>query len=488
MHGYRRLVPLVAALLSAATVGSGQATKPAPIRLEPCQVPNVPGEARCGRLEVFENRATRQGRRIALKVVVLPATGPKRAPDPIFLLAGGPGQAASSLAGFAAGVFSQLRDTRDIVLVDQRGTGGSNPLACTDAADPLEHLGDFYPLHVLDSCRQELAARADLRLYTTPLAMDDVDDVRAALGYERINIYGTSYGTRAALVYLKQHRQRVRTLILKGVAPMSLVLPGSHAPDSQRALDLLFRDCAADAKCAAAFPQLRERFAELLARLGKEPVQAEVTHPLTKEKTDITITRDVAVVALPSALQSPGSAASVPLILDRVASGDFVPLVSLVVNVKRGLAAGVSIGLHLSVVCTEDTPLLSPDARRPAEGTFLGDQRIRQQTAACRDWPRGTLPKDYRALTPMHEVPTLMISGELDPVTPPRWGDELARYLPNNRHVIVPAGSHSFGGMSPCVDGIIAEFVRTASVDAPDSSCVQQIRRPPFALPQAATR
>ncbi len=242
---------------------------------------------------MWEDRAAKQGRKVPLKVVVVPALASSPEPDPVVMLAGGPGQGAAKLAGYMVPVLERLHRNRDLVFVDQRGTGDSRPLECEPVPHDAPLAQQFDDTYREEEFRKCLAGYdADVRLYTTPIAMDDLDEVREALGYEKLNLYGVSYGTRAALVYLRQHPEHVRTVMLEGVAPMSLLLPLNVARDSQRALDLLFTHCEQDAACAKRYPELRGRFESLLAQLQKEPVRTRVEHPLTGVPEDLTISHD----------------------------------------------------------------------------------------------------------------------------------------------------------------------------------------------------
>src|SRR5688572_10608675 len=220
----------------------------ATIALRPCEVRAIQGPAQCGTLEVFENRATRKGRKISLNIVVLPAKGQQREPDPFFYFAGGPGSAASEDAPGIAEGFAKIRERRDLVFVDQRGTGQSHPLDCTlfNPQEPQSYFGYFFPLEDVRKCRSELETKADLKLYTTTIAMDDIDEVRAALGYDKINLFGGSYGTRAAMVYLRQHPKHVRTVMLQGVSPTNMHLPNDYPVQTERALQGVLAECAAD--------------------------------------------------------------------------------------------------------------------------------------------------------------------------------------------------------------------------------------------------
>src|ERR1043166_8583557 len=251
------------------------------LALKPCQVPEIKGEAKCGTFEVFENRETRKGRKINLNVLVLPATGPQRERDALFYFAGGPGSAATEDAPGVAQMLAKIREHRDLVFVDQRGTGKSNPLNCqlVDPADQQSYLGSFYPVEATKKCREELEKRADLTLYTTNIAMDDIDDVRAALGYDQITLYGGSYGTRASMVYMRRHPQHVRAAVLHGISPTNQYMPLHFPQDTERALQGVLAECEAEEACHKAFPAVKDDAAYALGILRQSPAQAEVQLP-----------------------------------------------------------------------------------------------------------------------------------------------------------------------------------------------------------------
>jgi len=468
----------------AARAAAGQSAKAvarARIELQACKLGEV--EARCGRYEVFEDRAARKGRKIALRVAVIPAAGPARAKSAIFFLAGGPGQAATRLAGFAAEAMAGARAQREIVLVDQRGTGESNPLKCDVLGGNAQGtFTDLFPIERIRACRSELESRANLRLYTTPIAMDDLDEVRAALGYEQVDLYGTSYGTRAAQVYLRQYPKRVRSVILKGVVPMEVVIPTTFARTTERALELLLRDCAA-AACAAAFPRLREELRVVTARFEAGPVQVMPAGSRSSQQP-VSITRGAFLMTLGLMLQSPPAAAQIPMIIHRAYENDYAPLAQVVQLVTRSLGSELYVGMMLSVVCAEDDPVADyAKALAEAKGTVLGDYRIEQQRAACAFWPRGKVPAGYRQSV-SSTVPVLLISGNLDPVTPPESAEQAGQHFSNRLTVVAAGGSHSFSGMLGCVDRIMTEFVQTASPKGIEVSCAEKIKRPEFVVPR----
>jgi pimeloyl-ACP methyl ester carboxylesterase len=480
------LAERVAALLAA----GGEAAPPGRPRasgggleLSPCDLPRLDGEARCGSLSVPEDRSAPEGRRIDLRVVVLPATGASRAPDPLFVLTGGPGQSATQGAPVFAQVFAEARGSRDLVLVDQRGTGASNPLRCPfpgDDEDPQSYLGDQMPVAAIEDCLGRL--EADPRQYTTPVAMEDLDEVRAALAYERINLYGFSYGSRAALVYLRRHPDRVRSAIVAGVAPTDMKVPTHHAPDAQRALDLLFDGCAADPECAAAYPDLRAKFWQVWKRLGEGPVEVELVDPKTGREVTVTLDRDLFNEEIRWRLYD-HEANLVPPLVVKADRGDFRDLAALLLRLRRALASSevLATGMFLSVHCSEDDPFIDlAEARRLAEGTFLGTYRLEQQRAACAVWPRGELPEGFT--DPVRsEAPVLILSGYRDPVTPPRWGEHVLPHLPNARHVVLRQGFHA--GMGDCERALMNRFLAEGTAAGLDAACAEEMPKTPFVMP-----
>lgn len=453
------------------------AAAPEPIRFTPCRVAEVAEEVRCGRLTVPEDRSRRGGRTVSLRIVLLPSPRPSR--PPLFILQGGPGQAASDLASFYAETFAAARAARDIVLVDQRGTGGSNPLFCRgDGSDqtPQGYLQGLFPLDVVRRCRAELERRADLRRYGTADAVADLEAVREALGAERVSLYGTSYGTRVALHYAQLHPGRVEAMILKGTVPQDEVIPRDFARNSERALGIVAADCAADAACAARFPNFRGNVAAVFARLDGGPVQATVARAGTAPVT-LSLSRDEVAAALRNMLQSTGTQAALPSLFEAAASGDFAPLADMILRLRHAAAAALYQGMTLSVICTEDAPLLRSNTADADRDTFLQSTWTRSVVEACRLWPRGPMPTRLRA-SPRLSVPTLLVSGFADPATPPAGAERVMRALPNSRHMVVRNGSHSFTGMRGCVDRVMVTFLDTLDPARLDLGCAAAVRRP----------
>jgi len=469
-------------------------TAPAPVpraaaaKLESCKVPGDPGEveARCGLFETWENRATKSGRKIHLKVVVLPARDPHPRPDPVFLFGGGPGEAISTEAGFLEKFQQELRkegQDRDFVFIDQRGTGEPDRLGCDlggvrGASDLQSWLGEMFPVDAVRACRTELEKKYDLTLYTTDIAMDDVDDARAWLGYGKINLVGGSYGTRAAQTFLRRHPGSVRAVILDGVVPMDETLPLSHAAGGQRSLDLLLGWCEKDPACHGAFPDVRKDFQTILDRLAQGPVEVEIEHPVTHQKVQVKVSREIITDGIRWQLYTPEQGAALPRLIHEAAAGSFSPLAQAAVRSKVGLPDLLAMGMFFSVTCAEDIPFIDPAqiAARTA-GSFLSDYRVRQQMAACAVWPRAKVPAGHQEAV-RSSVPVLLISGERDPVTPPAFSERAVRSFTNGLRIVVPWGSH--GGSTDCVDGIQKAVLAKGTVKGIDTSCVAKIKMQPF--------
>lgn len=462
-----------AAQTSVAGAGAGRR-----LALRPCGPAQTPKDALCGKYEVFEDREARAGRKISLNVLVLPALNGKPAPDPVFYLAGGPGAAAT---GYAEAAFmAGLRRTRDVVLVDQRGTGESNPLRCQLYGDPDDmrgYFGEAFPADAVRACRAQLERVADLRLYTTPVAVADLDEVREALGYERVNLYGGSYGTTSALAYLHFFPRRVRTVAVFGVAPLDYKLPLPFARGVEHALGRLFADCAADDKCRAAFPELRKEFEAVVARLDKAPATFEAVNPLNGRKRRLTLTRTLLLEHVRLMLYIPDVVSELPLFIHEMHRGEYARFASVAYQVLRGIDSVIARGMQFSVLCAEDLPFITEDdIRRETAGTFYGDARVRSSLRACEEWPKGKLPA--RFLEPVaSDVPVLLLSGEVDPVTPPPAAAALLSRLPNGRHVIARNATHN---SYECLEGLVADFIERGTARGLDASCADRIQRLPF--------
>jgi len=443
-------------------------------RLHVCAIDEGPRGDYCGSLTVAEDRAAPNGRTIDVKIVVARALRRDPKPDPVFVLSGGPLGGAATTAGSLAPMFRLLQSDRDLVFVDQRGTGASHALDCEPPERTLAALVDV----AVDRFRKCLkSVDADPRFYSTVPAMDDIDEVRRHLGYSEINLWGVSYGTRAALVYLSRHEAAVRSIVLDSAAPIDTPLPLHTARDGQRALDRLVADCASDAACARRFPDLGATVRAVLDRAGNRPT-VRMTHPRTGEAIEATISRELVAQTIFYALYSSTTASLLPLWLSDAERGDFQGLLSL--RLLDGPAApGTGEGAFLSVFCSEDAPRFTrEDAIRQASGTFLGTAQLDTLFKPCEFWPRAAVAAEFYT-PPKSDKPVLVLSGDLDPVLPPAYGEAVAKSLRNARHLVIPATGHGTS-VAGCVPKLIEEFVAAADARGLDTSCLDSLHRPPF--------
>ena len=459
------------------------------LRFEPCSVGGVAGsanvEALCGHLEVAEDRASADGRRIALHVAWLPAgRNASGSEDPVFFLAGGPGQAASDVAGAVDAALREVRKQRDIFLIDQRGTGKSNPLTCVDAAGkelPFDELTEP-SVEVLQDyarrCAAGLQAKADPRFYTTTEAVADLDAVRVALGVEQVNLIGGSYGTRVAQQYATGHPQNTRSVVLDGVAPNDLVVGGEFASTFEDALALQSAQCDKLPACKARFASdLRAQLQRVMTRLEAAPVEVEYRDATTGESRRDTVTGDTLVGLAFAFSYAPQTASLLPLVLDEADQGRYAPLMALAQLMTKSMAGSMNRGMQWSVICAEDADRFDAKAARP--DTLLGADMGEMIFAACAQWPTGTRPDDFTAPF-KSDLPVLLLSGELDPVTPPRYGERVAAGTPNGRHLQLRGQGHGTMGLG-CMPKLLGKFMETADAKALEVQCLDTLTYvPPF--------
>jgi pimeloyl-ACP methyl ester carboxylesterase len=457
---------------------------PAAISLRNCRVANIDSEVKCATLEVFENRETNSGRKIALNIVVLPAGSRIKEPDPIFLFAGGPGQAAADLAREAMAILGGLNAKRDIVLIDQRGTGKSNGLNCkpgdVEAMETIDTVKrDQLSRKQLLECRDTLAKRADLTRYTTTIAMADIDAARGALGAEKINLWGGSYGTRAALEYLRLYPNHVRSVILDGVAPSTMAMPATFARDAGAAYEKVLAACAGESACARRFPQLRSDIDELFVTLRRSPRMVRLPDALAGVPRDVAITKERVLMAVFSSLYVAEFAALLPTALKRAQKGDFAPLMSLSSAFGAFEEEKMFAGMRLSVVCAEDVPRM--DRKQSSNNAPFDDLFVSEFVKACDEWPHGTVSADFLQ-PPRSDKPVLILSGGLDPVTPPVFGEEVKKTLTNSLHLIAKNVGHGVSSRG-CAPRLIKKFIESGSVAELDGSCLDRLPRPMFYEP-----
>jgi pimeloyl-ACP methyl ester carboxylesterase len=485
------LVPrLVAAVaLTVLATGCGDtASRHGRVALSECRLPHYAQAAQCGTITVPENRAKPGGRTIELFVAILPANTLSPQPDPLVILAGGPGQAASTLAPFAQSLAS-IRRTRDIVLIDQRGTGRSGALSCKAFTPDDRAEFELDPLPKARNCLAELIGRGvDPAQYTTTNWVEDLDAARDALGYARLDLWGGSYGTRVALEYLRRHPDRVRSVVLDGVAPPAMRITLDVWKTRDAAIDDIIAACRASTACSHAFPDPAATLDELARTLaGGKRVTFE--DPRVGTPQTFTLTFEHVVGALQPLTYSPELSSLIPELLERARNGDYAPLVAAALALTSDLAEQMNAALHYSVTCAEDVPRIDATTRTKVLLSSRAGRMAERIIAVCDLWPRGEMPPDFA--TPVtSDVPVLLLSGGLDPVTPPAYGAQVARTLKRSLHVVAPGYGHI---VSPhaCAPRLVAAFVETAAFDKLPTACIAllgQSKRPPFFADRLAAR
>jgi pimeloyl-ACP methyl ester carboxylesterase len=470
---------LVGAVAAAALAACRPGGSDAVAQLEGCRIPGVDREVRCGMVSMPEDPDQPQGRTIEIRFAVVPAVARNKQPDPVFVLAGGPGQAATRTARQMMAVLNEVNARRDIVFIDQRGTGGSHPLECkVEETSISATFEQSQQIERLAACLEEL--RGDLRQYATWIAVRDFDAVRSRLGAEQVNLWSGSYGTRAALEYMRQYPQRVRSAVLDGVAPPDMVLPVSFALDADAALSALVDACARDERCHRRYPDITQRIEDLLAKADRG-VEARVPHPLTGLPEPIRIDRRVLSSLLRVPLYSPQLSAVLPHALAQAAEGDFTPLVALSAAVAGGINENFAAGMHFAVVCAEDMPRVDAAQRAQVAATRFGHAFLDVYERACKGVPSRPVPPGFYEI-PTSRTPVLVLSGGLDPATPPRHGARVAEQLGNTRHIVAPYLGHIVS-TSGCAPAQMARFIRDAAFDRVDAACLTRLPAATFFEP-----
>ena len=479
---------LAAALFGLACAPAAQAAEQRH-GLKVCRLPGVEHEAWCGVVKRALDPSRPQGVQIDVHFALLPALARNRKPDPVFFFAGGPGQSAISLAGPVSRMLQRLSNRRDLVFIDQRGTGRSAPLRCPEAPPtrPLaENASTADAVARMADCRQALQRLpyGDLRHYTTWLAAQDVEAVRIALEVDYINLVGGSYGTRAALEYQRQFPKAVRRTVLDGVAPPDMALPASFSTDNQAALEAELAACEGDARCRTRYPTLRADWQAMLAGL---PKVVSVAHPVTGVVERITMTRDGVLGMTRAPLYVPAVAAALPLAISEAARGRFEPLLGLSLATSSANRSGaLAEGMHFSVVCAEDLPRVGMSPDKP--GGDYGDTFEQIYRQVCAGWPQGAVPGLFYQLPPARSA-TLVLSGGADPATPPRHAERVVQALgARARHVVVAQAGHGLLGIA-CLRDAVFRFIDAPGDDAAlavEADCAQALPRPPVFIPVAA--
>jgi pimeloyl-ACP methyl ester carboxylesterase len=432
--------------------------------LAPCELPGVKRPAKCGFVEVPENPDKLRGRRLEIAVAVIPRQAAESHDDPIVPLMGGPGEDAISNAEYFVGIYGSLLHDRDLLLVDQRGTGKSNALRCTlyNPRDTAGSLRDVFPAAAIEKCAKQLARRADLTQYTYKHWARDLEQIRTALGYSQLNLQGGSYGTRAAQVYMREYPQSTRTVMLHSVVPFDVATPLTMAKSAEAVRDKVFNACAADAACAAAFPDLRKEFDEVARQLEASPAGLD---------------RGRVAEWFRSLTYRPYSSVELPWMIHRAYAGDWEPIKRGILAQSAGIDSALSFGFLLAITCNDDVPFMSAaDIAEASRDTFLRDYRVRQQQAACAHWPKNPTPTDR---TPVQSaIPTMFLSGDSDGASPLWFVERVAPNFPQRAEIVV--GNQGHTEWSDCAGRLYERFVRTRSVNELRNAKCDAIPRAPF--------
>jgi pimeloyl-ACP methyl ester carboxylesterase len=462
------------------------AARPAPaaagLALEDCRLEHplklASVAARCGILAVALDPTHPEGAKLGLHVAVVPALNRRAHAEPLFVLAGGPGQAAGDLYASYAGAFARVNRDHDIVLVDQRGTGKSSPLLCS-YPDDWKDTGDDLPAlrQATRGCLAQYGER--VRYYTSSIAVQDLELVRLALGYPQIDLYGASYGTRMAELYVRRYPQATHAMVLDGVTDPEQPIGPDTPLDGEHALDLIIERCRGAPECNAAYPALEHDFDGLRARFGAETSSVSLADPSTGEPLDLTFNKNVLSAALRFLSYNATEASLLPALIQQAASGRLAPLASQAVMMARQVRDQIAIGMQNSVVCSEDVPFFPADIDRgKIAATYQGTEQLDALVEICKLWPRGPVDADLHA--PLNSgVPSLLLSGEADPVTPPADAERLAQGLSQSRHLVLPGEGH--GQLATgCVPRLLADFLDSANPNTLDAGCLDRHHPAPF--------
>lgn len=455
------------------------------LTLKDCRIragEGFPGiKARCGTLQRPENPADPDSTMLELFVAVVPALNLEPEPDPLVPIAGGPGQSTVAFYAGTATAFEAVRRNRDIVLLDQRGTGQSAPMTCEIDEEIIE--GRFDREQTIAQTEACLGALPyDPRYFTTSVAVQDLEALRIALGYPRLNLYGISYGTRVAQHYLRRYPESSRTVILDGIVPPQIALGPDIAIKAQDTLDLIFDRCAESTDCNARFPTVREDLEALKERLAAEPVVVTMSNPVTGRREEIHFGHAEMAGALRLLSYHPTSVALLPLLIDEAVHENYAPLAAQFMMIAESMSDALSIGMHNAVVCTEDAPYFDGEdiSRGALDATYIGPANLDALDAICSVWPRGVMDDEFKVAV-SSDVPVLLLSGEADPITPPAYGDLAAVDLGNAIHL---TGKNQGHGQAPrgCVPDIIGDFVATANIEDLETDCMERLHAMPFFL------
>ncbi len=468
------------------------------LRLEPCNIgkhaTGVPTlRAYCASFPVPENWEAPGGRQIQLRLAVARSAAASADPDPVVFLDGGPGGAASDDFPGIAPAFDALRRRHNVLLIDQRGTGGSNPLACDSDEDGAASASDertdnradehadkavqrARALTDLRACLARLAARAAPQFYTTSAAVRDLEAVREALGAPQLNLLGISYGTRMAQQFARRYPEHVRTVVLDSPVPNDLALGSEHARNLDAVLRELALRCRSEQRCRQQFDDPYTLMQQVQARLRVHPVSLELRDPYTFKSQQRQIGADGLAQLIRFYAYNPLTAALIPYVLKEADAGRYAPLLGQTQLVVGEIGDSMDNGMALSVICSEDADLLR--VRPEDAGTVLGNAITESLLAACTVWPHGTRPVGFRE--PLRgALPVLILAGSHDPVTPVRYAEAIASHLSRAKLLVLAGQGHGLVGTG-CVPRLLEQFVQAADPKAVDAQCLQALGETPL--------
>jgi len=448
------------------------------LELTPCFVKGLKTQVQCGKLTVPENWQTPTAKTIDIHVTLVNAVASTPKKDPLVLLMGGPGQAGSELVAGLSQIFREANESRDLVLIDQRGTGLSNPLLCeNENADPYRDVQADFKLTDIDRCVADYDA--DLSQYGTTSAIKDFEAVRQALGYQQINLYGISYGSRAAMVYMREAPHALRSVILDGVVPPQIAV-GPMGAEAARAFDILIEQCRDDKQCQDKYPTLNEDYHKVRAQLEQQTITTTIDHPVTDKPITLNIDTAKFIGTLHSLMYGVGSRELIPFVIGQVAAGNYKPMAGIIA-MSQDKHDKIYTGMQLNILCNEDVSRASQSViEKSRNNTFSGRHSVDDLLKVCQRWPSFKAPANF-ADQVNSDLPTLLLSGELDPVTPPAWAEIALKGLTNHQHYIAKKAGHGLVTQT-CAAKMVAQFIDNAQFEDIDASCLDKQPLPGFLL------
>ena len=449
----------------------------------PCALNGTNGngtlQAECATFSQPVNRADPNSEKITLHVARLPATALEPAADALTLINGGPGGSSIDMLVDFAGVARSFTRERDVIVIDQRGTGRSSPMSCPGVTDRADEFALEDIPEAIAACLAELPQ--DPRYFTTSAAVEDLEALRQALGYQQLSLYGISYGTRVAQHYMRTYPASTRAVIIDGVVPSPQPLGIDIAINSEKALQAAFKRCSENEPCQQAFPDLEDQFQILSTRLQQQEINLSLPHPVTGAHTDLQLTYEHLMLWLRFSLYAPETVALIPLTIHQAAvDNSYMPIASNALRMMHNISESMNYGMHNSVMCTEDAPFYREAGIdfETMEASYIGRELFDRMVGLCEHWPEGFRHDDIKAEL-SSSVPTLLLSGEFDPITPPSWAERVVPGLSNAKHIVAPGQGH--GTLSRgCIPRLMLDFIETPDPNVLDDSCIKHLSAYPL--------